>query len=592
MRTGSTLAERLRAHLTALYGYRASSLADQVIRLLEQYAPRIRARRKLAWDEKDVILITYGDQITDGKRPTLDVLREFLLAQELAGVFQILHLLPIFPFSSDDGFAVVDYRKVDPKLGAWEHVQELGAHFDLMIDLVLNHVSRQSAYFKGYVAGEPRFAHFFIEAVPHPLLVQVIRPRSTPLLTPVDTKAGRRYVWTTFSDDQVDLNYAEPAVLLEMLDVLLFYLEQGARIIRLDAVPYLWKRVGTSCFNLPETHETVKLLRDVVDAVAPGTLLLAEADIPRDEATNYFGRGDEAHLVYRFALPAVLLDAFINNSGEFLDRLLATEAPTPMGTTVVNILATHDGVGLRGAEEFLPPERLTALVEAITRREGYVSTRLANDGSEVPDELNISYFSALADPAGESDQQLTRRRFLAAHALMMALRGIPAVYILSLFATPNYQEGVRQTGRPRTINRRKFTIGELQALLADESGDAAQVFRGLKRLVSLRAEQPAFHPEAPQIHIPTGNPRIVAFLRESFDGAQRIFVAINLGKDPEPVPRHVIAEQKVVRDLLSPWPEVSFLSKLAPPSSYGSGVEDTNPTDVIPPGGIIWWEVK
>ncbi|MCS7237368.1 MAG: sugar phosphorylase [Thermoguttaceae bacterium] len=589
MWTGSALADRLRAHLTTLYGHRASAVADQVIRLIELHAPRIKPRQKSSWDEKDIILITYGDQITDGRRPTLEVLRDFLSDHRLVNLFRILHLLPIFPASSDDGFSVVDYRQVDARLGTWDHIRELASHFDLMIDLVLNHVSRKSAYFQGYLAREARFANFFIEAVPDPLLVQVVRPRNTPLLTPVETKAGRRYVWTTFSDDQVDLNYAEPAVLLEILDVLLFYLEQGVRILRLDAVPYLWKRLGTPCINLPETHEIVKVLRCVVDAVAPGTLLLTETNIPEIEGSNYFGFGDEAHLVYQFSLPALVLDAFLNGGGAFLSRFLAHHSSTPLGTTVVNFLASHDGIPLRGLEAILPPDRLNALVDEVIKRGGCVSHRLAPNGAEVPCELNITYFSALSEPGGR-EAEVVRRRFVAAHAFLLALRGIPAVYILSLFATPNYLEGVKQTGRNRTINRRKFELSELNAMLSDSASEAAQVFGAMKRLAEVRLDQPAFHPEAPQLPIDTGNPNLVSFKRESLDGSQHIVVVLNVGKNPEKLSPDALAGRRPIRNLLS-GPELSFLSTNAPGDSAGQQTPEASVDALIPPGGIVWWEV-
>ena len=134
-------------------------------------------------------------------------------------------------------------------------------------------------WFKAYLAGESPYENFFIEADPSLDYSQVVRPRSLPLLTAVETSRGTRHVWTTFSDDQIDLNYSNPKVLLKMLDILLKYAQQGARIIRLDAIAFLWKEIGTNCLHLPETHEVVKLMRDLLSEVFPGTLVLTETNV-------------------------------------------------------------------------------------------------------------------------------------------------------------------------------------------------------------------------------------------------------------------------------------------------------------------------
>ncbi len=592
MWSGGGLADRLRSRLAVLYGPMGAAVAERVIQLVERYAPRIRPRRKTAWDERDIILITYGDQVQDGKRPTLEVLEEFLCKHGLVGLIQILHILPFFPYSSDDGFSVIDYRQVRPELGTWEHIRRLGERFDLMIDLVLNHVSRKSEYFQRYLAREDPFVRFFIEAHPDPALVHVVRPRASPLLTPVDTKAGRRYVWTTFSEDQIDWNYTEPQVLLEMLDILLFYVEQGARIIRLDAIAYLWKQIGTPCIHLPQTHEVVKLFRDILDTVAPGTLLLTETNVPHLENVSYFGQGDEAHLVYQFSIPPLLLEAFLSGRGDCLSSYLATAGTTPVGTTVVNFTASHDGIGVRGLENLLPEERIQSLLDAVVARGGLISRRMASDGSQVPYELNITYYSALADPE-QPDSPEHVRRFLASQAFMLALRGIPAIYFHSLVATPNDLDGVKRTGHNRSINRRKFQLGELTKLLEDD-GVPASVFRAYRRLIEIRISEPAFHPEAPQQVLPTGSTSLVAIERESFDRSQQVLVILNVGRESMRVPEHLLRGRRVVCDLLAPWPELAILRE--PNSSSG---DDTQPPSadrpnsaVIPAGGILWWEIE
>ena len=157
-----------------------------------------------------------------------------------------IHLLPFYPYSSDDGFSVIDYKQVNPALGTWDDVARVGQNFHLMFDGVINHISAQSAWFKAFLQDDPKYRDYFIVVEGEPDLSQVVRPRTLPLLTEFTTPSGAKKVWTTFSADQIDLNYANPEVLLDIIDVLLFYVAHGAELIRLDAIAYLWKEIGTT----------------------------------------------------------------------------------------------------------------------------------------------------------------------------------------------------------------------------------------------------------------------------------------------------------------------------------------------------------
>ncbi len=487
------LRERLAPRLKLLYGERAGDCFDKITALVE--ANRVEPVGEpldSIWDQRDVVLITYGDQVhfdendtegesgsetTDTKSP-LAALARFLAEAELDSSINTIHLLPCFPYSSDDGFSVIDYRQIDPALGDWSDVDRLGRDYRLMFDLVLNHISRRSRWFEEYLAGREPFRRFFIEVEPGTDISLVVRPRSLPLLTEVQTAAGPRHVWTTFSDDQIDLNFAEPDVLVEMVDVLLLYLAHGARIVRLDAIAYLWKQLGTSCIHLPQTHEVVKLLRDVADAVSPGTIILTETNVPHEENVSYFGHGDEARMVYQFSLAPLLLEALLSGDGRLLNDWLADMRPTPPGTTVFNFTASHDGVGVRPLEGIMPPDRFERLINAVRARGGHVSTKRGPDGNDSPYELNITYFSALAEvdePDDDKALQMQIDRFLASQAVMLSLRGIPGVYFHSLVGTPNDTQGVATTGRARSINRRKFGLGELRGILSLGKGDRSHL---------------------------------------------------------------------------------------------------------------------
>ncbi len=523
--------ERILARLTFLYGDRGPECLERVVRLVEEFVPKLPARRKSTWDERDAVLITYGDQVRTAGATPLQALGRFLDRAGLDEVLSTIHLLPFFPYSSDDGFSVIDYGEVDPALGDWSDVAALYQRYELMFDLVLNHVSRESRWFADYVAGKDPFINYFIEVEPGADLSSVVRPRSLPLLTPVETSRGLRHVWTTFSDDQIDLNYAEPDVLVEMLSVLLFYIAQGARIIRLDAIAYLWKRIGTASIHLPETHEVVKLMRDLVDAIAPGTILLTETNVPHEENVSYFGDGDEAQMVYQFSLAPLLLEAILTGDATLFAGWLHGQPPTPPGTTVFNFTASHDGVGVRPLEGIMPTDRKQRFIDMIRARGGHVSVKRNPDGSESPYELNVTYFSALSDP----DPQRHVRRFLTSQAIMLSLRGIPGIYFHSLVATANDTAGLERTGRARSINRRKFDLDELDAALRDSSSIPGSVLEAYRRMLAVRIQQPAFHPEAQQEGVDLGHPSLVGFVRTSLDAGQRILVVANLGPEPRTV---------------------------------------------------------
>ena len=481
------------------------------------------------WDQRDAVLITYGDMICAPNELPLVSLRRFL-SERLKGAVSTVHILPFFPYSSDDGFSVIDYRRVSEELGRWEEIQAIAGEFKLMTDLVLNHVSRQSAWFKDYVSGIMPARHYFIEMDPNTDLSTVVRPRTTPLLTPTATRDGPRHVWTTFSEDQIDLNFANPDVLFEFLDLLLFHISKGARVIRLDAIAYLWKKLDTPCIHLPEAHEVVKLFRDVLDMVAPDVILITETNVPHEENMSYFGEGDEADMIYQFSLPPLLLHALQTGNARHLTRWAADLPALPPGYTYFNFTASHDGIGVRPLEGIIPEGEFRTLVEGIGRRGGHVSTKKNSDGTESPYELNITYFDALADPE-QPDPQMHIARFLCSQAIPLALKGIPAIYLHSLTATPNDHEGVERTGRARSINRKRWDAKTLGDLLADRESVTARVFQEYVKRLRVRAEHPAFHPDGDQQVLDVGD-RVFAVRRTAPDQSEAIVAVHNVTSRP------------------------------------------------------------
>lgn len=482
---------------------------------------------KQRWSQDDVILIAYGDSIrkADASESPLVTLKKFLI-QQLSGTVNSVHILPFFPFSSDDGFSVIDYRQVNPDLGDWQDIRDIAEQFDLMADLVINHCSRENLWFIDFIGNRPPYDQYFIESDPTLDLSAVTRPRNTPLLSPVHTHEGIKHVWATFSEDQIDLNFANPEVLLEFVDIFLMYLEQGARFIRLDAIAFLWKQFGTACLHLPQTHEVVKLLRDILDFFAPDVVLITETNVPVKENLSYFGASDEAHMVYQFGLPPLVLHALNRGNASFLTDWALTIPKLPTGCTYLNFTASHDGIGVRPVEGILPEREVQDLIDCMHRFGGFVSMKANSDGTESPYEINITLFDAcMGTRRGVDHFQVPR--FICSQAIMLAMQGIPAVYIHSLTATPNDLAHVEQTGRTRSINRKIWDEEELLLLLNNPVTPQAEVFTELRRMISIRRQQLAFHPQARQQVIKI-NSDLFIIKRTACDKSQIIYAISNV----------------------------------------------------------------
>ena len=524
----------IRRRLARVYGIEeADILLDRLYRMVGRYgvgaqlnqnSPNLTAR--------DVVLITYADMVKSSseEQSPLGALKEFCTAR-LKGAVSAIHILPFYPWTSDDGFSVVDYREVSPDYGTWDDVSKLGEEFELMFDLVLNHCSSKSPWFKEYVSGVEPGLNYIMEGNPKTDLSMVVRPRSTPLLTPYQTRKGECHVWTTFSADQVDLDWTSPDLLFEFLDIILYYVSIGCKILRLDAVAFLWKKIGTDCLHLPETHEIIKLIRNFLEVVAPDVVILTETNVPHAENISYFGKGDEAHAVYQFSLPPLLLHGLLRGTSEHLTDWATNLAPPPKGCHFLNFTASHDGVGVRPLEGILPHDEILGLADEIRQKGGFVSMRRLEDGSESPYELNSTYFSALSDPENE---EMGMARFQCSQAVALAMKGIPAVYFHSLCGTPNDLEGYKVTKRNRTVNRKKWAQDELNQLLDDQETLPAQIFSWYSRTLRMRAGCPAFHPEAPQEILNFGSD-LFAVRRDSTDGGLSVICLFNFTSEDSKV---------------------------------------------------------
>ena len=522
---------RLLEHLIAVYGdvYDSDLIEGWAARILQaaQLSPDSmppEAHRNL-WSEADVAVITYGDSIiTDGELP-LKTLHRFL-TQQLGSLVSWVHILPFHPWTSDDGFAVLDYSSVNEALGSWSDITRLGIDYRLMADLVLNHCSSRSAWFDNFRRGvEPGADYFFVPTADFDVS-NVVRPRTSPLLSPVLTDAGERSVWCTFSADQVDFNFANPAVVVEFVSIIRQLLDAGVRVFRLDAVAFLWKESGTTCMNLPQTHELIRLFRLVIECAQADAIVITETNVPNRENLSYFGNANEAHGIYNFSLPPLLLHALVNGSSRYLSTWMMSMPPAQDGTVYFNFIASHDGIGLRPVEGLLEQAEVDALLATMERFGGRISWRETSEGQSKPYEINIALIDALKGTTQGPDQ-FGFERFLCAHAIMLGLEGVPAFYIHSLLGTENDLDRLAHTSHNRSINRHQWDAEQLGEALADQDSNHHRVLAALKHLIALRKEQAAFHPNATQFTLHLGD-SLFGFWRQSLDRRQSLFCVHNL----------------------------------------------------------------
>jgi sucrose phosphorylase len=543
MRIDAKAAGQIRELLEFIYGDKAATAEGLVLAAMEKWQALVPRNSKSGnsqgrgsrdsvgqFSEKDALLISYGDMIAPDpagpasadSQTALGRLGSFV-DHHASGLFSYIHILPFCPYSSDDGFSVMDYRIVDPALGIWDDIRSLGRGRKLVFDLVLNHASAQGVWFKRFLAGEKPYDRYFVTRPLDYDSRSVTRPRTHPLISPCRLDDGRIVgLWTTFSADQVDLDFSEPAVLADFVDILLEYAARGARMVRLDAIAYLWKKDGTSCIHLPETHGVVKLFRTVVDALELDMVILTETNVPHEDNMSYFGDGDEAHLVYNFSLPPLTLHAFATGDAGPLS-CWAANLKVPAGGTLLNFLASHDGIGVTPARGLV--DDLGTIITAVKDRGGLVSYKATPEGN-VPYELNISWADAVAPVDANADERVAA--LLASYAVACAMDGLPAVYFHSLVGSRSWKEGPGTLGYNRAINRQRPRIGELERDLDTPASMRARTLSGFGSLLVERGRRPAFAPDSPRRVLSETGP---VFVLERGAGSTRVLVLINCGRE-------------------------------------------------------------
>lgn len=474
--------------------------------IIEDFEKRIPKKKikKPLFTEKDIVLLCYPDHVKEPNVKTLRTMRKFLKGY-VKGYFNKIHFLPFHPYSADEGFSVIDHYKVHKPFGTWSDIKKISKEFGLVSDLVINHVSTQSEWFKRFLEGDERYKDFFIAFKQKVDTSKVFRPRADPLLVPFETKEGKKYVWCTFPLGQADLNYSNPEVLLEMIKVLLFHIEKGAEAIRLDAVAYVWKKLGTSCFNLPQTHTIIKLIRDILKQLAPHVWLITEAVMPHKKNLAFFGGGyDETHLIYDFVLETLLLLTIIKKDSCLATRWLNTLKSPSDETTFLNLTISHDGLHVVPSFGIISKEDLELIAENFRKKGGEILYRSISGKNPQPYEFETTYLSAIGDVDA----------FLATQSIQLALKGVPLIYFNNLIGAENWYGGFKKSGHVRSLNRERFNYEGLVEELKKSGSTKNRVYRGYTKLLSARVNEPLFSPLAKQKVLYFGS-SLIAILRHN-----------------------------------------------------------------------------
>jgi len=526
------LKQNLEQLLEVLYE-NSSAVADDIIKLVTSRLS-IKSDNSCLWDQTTGVLITYGDQIRDAQneRSPLYSQSEWLMHNHVNKVIPIIHILPPHPSDYDDGFAIKDPWAIEPKLGTWEDIRRYqNGGMGIMFDHVLNHQqSKGGRYFEEFCVGTRPNFFVTIDNPNDPRLNKVVRPRSIPLTHSFNTARGNQNVWTTFSEMQADLNFQNPLVLREMIDVLLNYVENGAKIIRLDAVAFLWKELGTNCLHHPMTYQVVRVFRTILDAVAPDVIMLTETNVPHQENISYFGNGnDMAHMVYQFPLGPMLLHTLRTSNVTELQSWLQTVSTVQEGTTFLNFTACHDGIAVRPLEGLVADDDIKALIHKIENELGGLVSMRQTLGGERPYEIGCTF--PVATGVGISNPEkntVYRKPFMLTQTVAASLKGVPATYFQALIGAHNDMEGYIRcneapTNKNRQVNRHRYTNTELDELLRTND----QIFKDQKSMLDIRRKQSAFHPDAEQVVLPSGNDAVLAIRRRSKQTGQQILVLAN-----------------------------------------------------------------
>ncbi len=502
--------------------------ADEIFQVINKYNKLGKKGKKLKVSEKTSALICYGDSLLNSdKEKTIKIFRKFY-KKNLDKFFEIIHFLPFYPSSSDSGFAVKDHYQVDKRLGDWSEINKQSKNTNIMADVVINHSSSKGLWFKNFLANKSPGKDYFLTVGKKFNISKVIRPRENKLLKRISIFKENNLLWRTFSDDQIDLNFKNPKVLLRFIKIIINLANNGVTIFRLDAIAYLWKKSGSNCVNLKETHEIIRLFRIVCNSLKSKPIIITETNLPEKENLSYFGRNnDEAHWIYNFSLPPLLVHSLLFEDSTYLNKWSKKLPYTKIGNNYLNFIASHDGIGMRPVEGYLKKEKLSLLFKRLKKNGGQLSYRKVHGSLKKVYEANITLFNAFQKTDYDKKGKFFFERYISAHAIMIAFEGVPAIYFNSLFGTSNDEYKYIISGNKRDLNRYKWNEKRLNNLLKNKRSKQSRFCKEILNLISIKTQNKAFHPNAKRENLNMGR-KIFCFKRTSLDKKQTIYNITNL----------------------------------------------------------------
>ena len=500
-------------------------LKNEIVQLIEDFNKKNRVN-KINISEKTSLVISYGDNIYSSQSSSMKIFQKFF-QKNLEKLFDTIHFLPFYPSSSDSGFAVKDHYQIDKKIGNWSDLKKISKSKKIMADVVINHASARGLWFKNFLKRKKPGKDYFLTVNSKFNTSKVVRPRDHKLLKKIKIFEKNDYLWRTFSPDQIDLNFKNPSVLLRFIKIIIYLINNGVTIFRLDAIAYLWKQNGTKCINLSQTHEIIKLLRVVTSLLNVQTLIITETNLPEKENLSYFGKNNEANWVYNFSLPPLLIHAFLFENSSYLNQWSRKLPSTKHGNCYLNFIASHDGIGIRPTEGILNEKTLSSFLKRLKKNGSKFSYRKVQNKSKKVYEANITVFDALRKSDFDPKGLFFLERYISAHAIMVSFEGVPAVYFNSLFGKSNDEAKYIITGNNRDVNRYKWNFNNITTKLRDKKSKQSIFYRNIGALLEIKRKQKAFHPNASRININLG-PKIFCFKRISKDKKQSIICMTNL----------------------------------------------------------------
>ena len=498
---------------------------NEIVEIIKNFNKK-NPKKKKDISEKTTLVICYGDSVYSKKNKSIRVFQSFF-QKKLKDYFNTIHFLPFYPSSSDSGFAVKDHYKVENKLGNWSDIKNVSKSSDVMADMVINHSSARGLWFKNFLKKKEPGKDYFLTVNSKFNSSKVVRPRDHKLLKKIKIFKKTDYLWRTFSPDQIDLNFKNPSVLIQFIKIMIHLINNGVTIFRLDAVAYLWKKNGSKCINLKQTHEIIKLLRNIINLLNVQTTIITETNLPEKENLSYFGKNDEANWIYNFSLPPLLIHAFLFENSSYLNKWSKNLPNTKNENCYLNFIASHDGIGMRPTEGLLNEKTLNNFLKRLKKNGSKFSYRKVQNKTKKVYEANITVFDALKKSDYDQKGEFYLERYISAHAIMISFEGIPAIYFNSIFGTSNDETKFIISGNNRDVNRYRWNLKNISNKLRNPKTKQSIFYNSICKLLNIRRKQKAFHPNAKRINMNFGS-KVFGFKRISRDKKQTITCVTNL----------------------------------------------------------------